>query len=83
MSRKKMAQQRNGYEIVDDSLRDAPRAHHSGRVLRPLTQDLLDGLTCRVAAGTILPDKTLKSRGLRLHYYTDDDGSVVVWGEPL
>jgi len=40
-------------------------------------------LTCRVAAGTILPDKTLKSRGLRLHYYTDDDGSVVVWGEPL
>lgn len=72
-----------GYTEVDDSLRRAASHDGRGRGVSPLTQALLDGKTCQIEEGQSLPDKTLRKNGLRLRYYTNEDGSKVVWAEPL
>ena len=75
--------ERGTHQVVDDSLRDL-RGTGRGRGLSQLTQDLLDGKTCKVEMGTVsVPDKTLKVYGFRLRQTTLDDGSKVLWAESL
>jgi len=75
--------QRNGFVIVDNSLRDMAPRHGGGRGYSELTTALIEGNTVEVPMEVSPPDKSLRKEGYRMRSYTTDHNTRVLWAEPL